>query len=369
MRTTTWAAPGRVNVIGEHTDYQGGFALPFGIAETCRATVSRIDATEVRVRSRGMSEVQVRWSDLDDPERAGLTGAAAWARYPLGVLAVLARRGVGFGAGGLDIDLVSDVPTGAGLSSSAALMCSVASAVDDLYALELASDDLVAITRDTENDYVGAPTGGMDQLASLRSVAGHALLCDMRSLETTPVPFDLDGAGLRMLVVDTKAEHAHADGAYRERRAACEQASAELGVAALRDADLDLVAGLRDPVLRRRARHVVTENARVLQTVETLRTDGPRAIGGLLCASQDSMREDFEITGPVVDLAYETIMAAGALGARMTGGGFGGCVIALVEPEAVDRTAAAVSEAFARAGHTPPFAFTEQPSPGTRRIA
>ncbi len=366
---TLWAAPGRVNLIGEHTDYQGGFALPFAIVETCLASVQTTDASSVTVRSGSNPAVEVDLNVLADPMRAGLIGSSAWARYPIGVLAMMARGGVDPARLALRIELTSDVPSGAGLSSSAALMCSVATAVNDLLELGLGTEQLVAITRDTENDYVGAPTGGMDQLASLRCVDGHALLCDMRSLHTTAVPFDPAAAGLRMLVVDTRAEHAHASGEYRARRASCEAAAAELGVPLLRDADLDQVANLTDPVLRRRARHIVTENARVLATAELLRTEGPRAIGALLTESQDSMRDDFEITGPVVDLAYETIMAEGALGARMTGGGFGGCVIALVEPDAVETTGAAVAQAFARAGYRAPHAFVETPSAGARKLS
>jgi galactokinase len=269
---------------------------------------------------------------------------------------------------GLDIALSSTVPSGAGLSSSAAVLCAVACAVDDLLRLGLSEAMLLDITRAAENEFVGAPTGGMDQLASLRGVAGHVLFCDMRAMTSEPVPLDLPAAGLRLLVVDTRAAHRHADGQYRERRSACERAAAALGVPALRDATPTQVQTLSDPLLRRRARHVVTENARVEQTAALLRAGRVRELGPLLDASQLSMADDFEISVAEVDVAVAALRDSGALGARMTGGGFGGCVLALAEDEAVEPTAAAVVAAFARHGFEPPTWAVHTPSAGARRV-
>ncbi len=346
-----WRAPGRINLIGEHTDYNDGFVLPFALEAACRATVDRRVDGRLLVRSvqQGDEPVEVR-----DRHVAG------WARYVAGPALALRARGVA--VGGLDIAVDSSVPVGSGLSSSAAVVCSVTTALDDLLDLQLGDDELLAVARSAENDIVGAPTGGMDQLASLRCVAGHALFCDMRTLTTEAVPLQLAEAGLTVLVVDTRAEHHHADGEYGRRRAGCEQAAALLGVRALRDvgsADLDTALDrLPNDELRRYVRHVVTEDERVLQAVEVLRTDGPSGLGALLTASHASMRDDYRITIPELDLAVDTLLEHGALGARMTGGGFGGCVIGLLPTGAVDVAGAAVEAAFARHGHRHPQWFT-----------
>jgi galactokinase len=363
--SAAWA-PGRVNLIGEHTDYNAGFVLPFAIERGCTARVERRTDGLVAVSSAQRAEpVRVALADL----RPGTTG---WAGYLLGVVWALLGRGVD--VPGLAITVDSDVPVGAGLSSSAALACSVALAVDGLLALELSSDDLLAVTRSAENDFVGAPTGGMDQLAALRCTAGYALFCDMRTLATEQVPLEL--AGHTLLVVDTRAEHRHADGKYRRRRAGCERAARELGVAALRDVEPtqlpDALARLDDGELRRYTRHVVTENARVLAAVAALRAGDVGALGPLLTASHVSMRDDFRITGPELDLAADTLLAAGALGARLTGGGFGGCVIALLptsDVDAVTGAAESVRRAFCERGFAEPAAFAARPSPGAHRLA
>jgi galactokinase len=237
--------------------------------------------------------------------------------------------------------------------------------------LRLGKDELLAITRSAENDFVGAPTGGMDQLASLNCCAGHALFCDMRNLRTEPVPLDLAAEGLVLLVIDTRAEHRHSDGEYGKRRQGCERAAAALGVPALRDVtDLDAaLAALDDDELRRYVRHVVTEDERVLRTVERLRAGETAAIGPLLTESQASMRDDFRITIPELDVAADTLVEAGALGARMTGGGFGGCVIGLVPTDRLDGAVAAVEDAYARAGFRPPATFTAHPAAGAHTLA
>ena len=278
----TWRAPGRVNLIGEHTDYNDGFALPLAIAEGCTATATVRGDRTLHIRSAQASEsASVELADLRPETVEG------WAAYVAGVIWALAERGVS--APGLDIAVDGDVPLGSGLSSSAALSCSAASAVNDLLGLELNSADLVELARICENDFVGAPTGGMDQLASIRSEAGHVLLCDMRSLDTRAVPMDLAAAGLTLLVTDTKAPHQHADGEYRARREACEQAAGLLGIGSLRevqdDDHHDVLDRLRKAaeaatdgddgdVLVRRTRHILTENDRVLSGGRAARRRG-----------------------------------------------------------------------------------------------
>ena len=358
----SWRAPGRVNLIGEHTDYNDGFVLPFALQQGCTATVERRAGDRVRVRSAQQADVpELPVADL----RPGATG---WAGYALGVVWALRRDG--HAPPGLDIALDSDVPIGAGLSSSAALVCSVATAVDDLLGLQLGGAALLDLTRRVENEFVGAPTGGMDQLAALRCTAGHALFCDMRSLVTEQVPLHLTER--RLVVVDTRAEHRHADGEYRRRREGCEEAARLLGVPALRDIPSDeldaALARLPDDELRRYTRHVVTENARVLRTVELLRAGEIDRIGPLLTESHASMRDDFRITIPELDVAVETLLTAGAVGARMTGGGFGGCVIGLLPAGTTSAAVDAVREAYAEHGFGKPTAFEAAPAPGARRV-
>ena len=362
---TRWFAPGRINLIGEHTDYNDGFVLPFALAVGCTA--------EVSARAEGWSVRSVQEPEAVVVRRSGLGDAdevADWSRYVLGALWLLADRGVDVPP--LEVVVDSDVPTGAGLSSSAALVCSVVRAVDDHLGLGLDDDAVFALTRDVENDAVGAPTGGMDQLVSLRGQAGHVLLCDMRSHETRPVPLDLAAAGLSVLVADTRAPHRHSDGDYGARRRGCEEAARQLGVRALRDVPAgeldDALARLDDNELRRYARHVVTENARVLEVAQLLDDGRLPEIGPHLSASHVSMRDDFRITVPEVDTAVDALHQAGALGARMTGGGFGGCVIALVASDEVETAGYAVRRAFADGGFGEPSLFEAAPEDGARRL-
>ena len=372
---TVWRAPGRINLVGEHTDYNDGFVLPFALEVGCTAAVSDVAAAGA-VGSDGWT---VRSAQQPEPvvvRRSGLGGAdladvPEWSRYVLGALWLLTDRGIDVPP--LEVEVDSDVPSGAGLSSSAALVCSVARAVDDHLGLGLDDDALFALTRDVENDAVGAPTGGMDQLVSLRGEAGHALFCDMRSHETRSVPLDLGSSGLTVLVADTRAPHRHSDGEYGARRRGCEEAARRLGVAALRDVttdDLDAALDrLDDEELRRYVRHVVTEDDRVLSVVRLLDAGRLADIGPLLTASHRSMRDDFRITVPEVDTAVDALLEAGALGARMTGGGFGGCVIGLVPAGSVDAAGNVVRRAFADAGFGAPDLFTAEPSQGAHRLA
>ncbi|MEU4436293.1 galactokinase [Micromonospora chalcea] len=361
-----WAAPGRVNLIGEHTDYNDGFVLPFALP--LRTVVAAAPAPDGR---------WTVWSELDDePVEFGTAeadepgGVDGWAAYVAGV--VWALRAAGHDVPGARLAVASDVPVGSGLSSSAAIESAVLAALVDLGGLDLPAQAWPRLAQRAENDYVGAPTGIMDQSAVIRGQAGHALFLDCRTEEVEQIPFDLDAAGLAVLVIDSRAPHRHADGEYAARRRSCERAAATLGVTALRDvdvADLDAaLARLDDDETRRRVRHVVTENQRVLDTVALLRAGRVRDTGPLLTASHASMRDDFEITVPEIDTAVEAALSAGAYGARMTGGGFGGCVLALVDAEAADPVAAAVTEAYAKRGFTAPGTLTVLPADGVTRL-
>ncbi|GAA1048110.1 galactokinase [Arthrobacter russicus] len=358
-----WQAPGRVNLIGEHTDYNQGFVLPFAIDRQAVVALRRRADGRVRLASAHPASKPVAGRVAD----AG--AARGWSAYLLGVVWALQQRGVE--VPGFDLFVDSTVPTGAGLSSSAALESATALALNELLQAGLSREELVLVGQHAENDVVGAPTGILDQSASLLSEAGHAVFLDCRSRESEPVPLDLPGAGLVILVVDTKVSHAHADGGYADRRASCERAAAALGIAALRDlepADLPRAERLLDQETFRRARHIVTENARVLETVSVLRSAGPGEIGGILDRSHRSMRDDFEISSPELDLAVATAQANGALGARMTGGGFGGSAIALVREPDAGKVGAAVEAVFRTAGLAAPDVFEVLPGPGAQRL-
>ncbi|WP_087873636.1 galactokinase [Arthrobacter globiformis] len=361
-----WQAPGRVNVIGEHTDYNEGFVLPFAIDRTARVAVGVRQDSTVRMLSTYGDQ------GITAADTASLEGGTAkgWTKYPLGVIWSLQQRGIN--VPGLDLLLDSDVPLGAGLSSSHAIECAVISALNDLTGAGMGLEEMVLATQRAENDFVGAPTGIMDQSASLRGSKGHAVFLDCRDQSVELVPFEAEAAGLVLLVIDTKVSHSHADGGYASRRASCELGAQVLGVRALRDVtvgDLDEASGLLDEVTFRRVRHVVTENDRVLQTVELLQHQGPSAIGALLDASHASMRDDFEISCPELDLAVGSSRANGAIGARMTGGGFGGAAIALTPVSEEQQVRAAVVHAFAEAGYTAPDIFTVTPAAGAMRLA
>ncbi|NED19459.1 galactokinase [Streptomyces sp. SID9913] len=362
-----WAAPGRVNLIGEHTDYNDGFVMPFALPHRTTAAVSPRTDGILRLHS----------ADADAPVAELTVDALApgtdrtWTAYPAGV--VWALREAGHPVTGADIHLSSTVPAGAGLSSSAALEVVVALALNDLYGLGLDGGRLALLCRHAENAYVGAPVGIMDQTASACCEAGHALFLDTRDLTRRQIPFDLSAEGLRLLVVDTRVEHSHSQGEYGWRRAGCEKGAALLGVGALRDiphSGLDAaLARLGDEEeIRRLVRHVVTENARVRRVVDLLEAGDPRAIGPVLVEGHASLRDDFRVSCPELDLTVETALAAGALGARMTGGGFGGSAVVLAEETDVPAVTAAVREAFAAADLTAPRTFEAVPSEGARRL-
>ncbi|WP_416979132.1 galactokinase [Streptomyces sp. T028] len=362
-----WAAPGRVNLIGEHTDYNDGFVMPFALPHQALAAVSRRTDGVLRLHSSDIAGgvAELRLDDLT-PE-----SDETWTAYPAGV--VWALREAGHPVTGADIHLTSTVPTGAGLSSSAAIEVVVALALNDLYDLGLQRWQLARLCQRAENVYVGAPTGIMDQTASACCEEGHALFLDTRDLSQKQIPLDLAALGLRLLVVDTQVKHSHSTGEYGKRRAGCEKGAALLGVDALRDvpyADLDAALARLgdDEEVRRLVRHVVTEDARVERMVALLEAGDTRAIGPVLTEGHASLRDDFRVSCPELDLVVDTAVTHGALGARMTGGGFGGSAIVLTDTAGVDTLTKAIEEAFAAAGHKAPRVFEAVPSAGARRL-
>lgn len=357
-----WAAPGRVNLVGEHTDYNDGLVLPFAIAEHTEAAIASRRDGHIRVCSaQNPGElVEFKVSSL----RPGLP--SGWAGYVAGVPWALHCDQ------GFDVAVDSSVPVGSGLSSSAALMCSVGLGLNELFDLGISRRELARHTQRTENDYVGAPTGGMDQVTSLLATKGHAILFDVQADTTEQVPFDPGAVGLEVLVVDSMVRHGHAGGEYRERRADCEEAAHRLGVRSLRTVNVgDLpraLPQLGDERLAKRTRHIVTENQRVSDVAAALSQNRWERVGGLLTEAHISYRDDFEASCVEVDVAVEMLLSAGALGARLTGGGFGGAAIALVETGAVDATMAAVESAYAEQDYRPAKMFTVVPSTGARRV-
>jgi len=362
-----WAAPGRVNLIGEYTDFNEGFVMPLALPHTAVAAVSRRDDGVLRLHS---ADIEGPVVELDVESLEPLTNTS-WAAYPAGV--VWALRSAGHAVGGADVHLASTVPTGAGLSSSAAIEVVTALALDDLYELGLTRPELARLAQRAENDFVGVPCGVMDQTASACCTEGHALHLDCRDLSIRQIPFDLAAHGLELLVVDTRVKHALGDGAYAERREGCEEGARLLGVSHLRDVayeELDAaLARLSDERVRRYVRHVVSDDHRVEQVIALLDAGDVRAIGPVLTDGHRSLRDDLRISCDELDLAVSTANTAGALGARMTGGGFGGSAIVLVESTDVDTITKAVTEAFSAAGFTAPRVFPAVPSAGARRLS
>ena len=357
-----WRAPGRVNLIGEHTDYNMGYVLPFAIDKNALVAVRRKSQLEPGSQVLDFAST---YGAGDEPPVTSITldelvprAVPGWAAYPAAVLWALSQLD-GVHIGGLELMVDSDVPVGSGLSSSHVLEVATIVALDDLYGLGLSKVQMAQLTQRAENEFVGAPTGIMDQSASLMSHAQHALFLDCRSMESQSVPLPLAQHDAVVLVMDTRVEHSHVDGGYAARRTSCEQAAAVLEVASLREVhSVEELEAIGDPVAKRRAKHIVTENRRVLDTVLALREGDLPAVGKLLCQSHESMRDDYEISSEELDAAVEAAMAAGAIGARMTGGGFGGSAIALVKREQIEPVSQAVREAFDQAGYVEPAIFT-----------
>ncbi len=334
-------ARGRVNLIGEHTDYNGGYVLPTPIPQAAVSAVRRGAGPRVRAWSRELSEPGAVLEYEIGAEQPG----RGWLDYIQGVTVALA--GAGHEAAGFDLWLASDVPLGSGLSSSAALEVSLLRALRELFALDVNDVRLAQLGRAVETEFVGVPIGIMDQMAASLAAPGQALLIDTRTLETTPVDLPRD---VELIVINSGVAHSHVLGDYRTRRAECERAAALLGVAELRDvgiADLPRVAALPPP-LDRRARHVVTENQRVLDAVAAAERGHSAALGALFTASHLSQRDDYQCSAPEVDLLVDLALdEPPALGARLTGGGFGGSIVALVQKGTASETATRVADRFA----------------------
>ncbi|MGW6024439.1 galactokinase [Streptomyces sp. NPDC055099] len=364
-----WSAPGRVNLIGEYTDFNEGFVMPLALPHTAVAAVARRTDGVLRLHSADI-DAPVTELRVDDLTPLSKYGQGGWAAYPAGVVWALRDAGHDV-SGGADIHLVSTVPTGAGLSSSAALEVVTALALNDLYELGLSGPELAVLSQRAENAFVGVPCGVMDQMASACATEGHALHLDCRDLTTRQVPFDLAAHGLRLLVVDTRVKHELGDGAYAERRAGCEEGARILGVTHLRDvpyAELPAaLAKLPDERVRRYVRHVVSDDHRVEQVIGLLDAGEVRAIGPVLTEGHMSLRDDLRISCEELDLAVTSANAAGALGSRMTGGGFGGSAIVLVEETDTEQVTKSIRTAFTTAGHTTPRVFPAVPSAGARR--
>ena len=347
--TVRYAAPGRVNLIGEHTDYNLGFALPIGLPQRTVIAFSpdRTDAISVRSdRADGTVRIPL---DTAPGEVVG------WASYVAG--AIWALRGAGHRVPGGTMSITSDVAIGSGLSSSAALVGAALGAIGAAAGIRLGEVVRARLAQRAENDYVGAPTGLLDHLAALFAQPKTALLIDFRDITVSPVPFDPDAADVALLLIDSQARHRHAGGEYATRRVSCERAAADLGVSSLRDVQDRGPAALRgviDPIDVRRARHVVTENQRVLDCAAALSDSDFTAAGRIFTASHESMRDDFGITTDHIDLLAERAVRAGALGARMTGGGFGGTVIAMAPTDRARVVVETVRLAARDAGYDEP---------------
>ncbi|NCX76317.1 MAG: galactokinase [Actinobacteria bacterium] len=353
------SAPGRVNLIGEHIDYSDGFVLPFAIqARTyCALRIRSDERIRVATNQHKRDIFESSISELK-PQ----TGPV-WSRYILGVLWALGIKV------GVEILVDSEVPSGAGLSSSAALECSVAIALNHHLELGRSLTELARITQRAENEYVGVPCGIMDQSISLMGRAGHALLLDCRDLSTRQIKVDFESHDLKLLIVDTRAHHALADGGYAERRAQCESVAKALGVRAMRDLSLGELEAARTrlpDVNYKRARHAVTEISRVLEAVKVLEADDFSNFGDLLTKSHQSLRDDYNVSCPELDLAVDTALNLGALGARMVGGGFGGSAIALIRSDDAAKVALGIEQAFEKRGFSSPRFFDSLPGDGAR---
>jgi galactokinase len=357
-------APGRINLIGEHTDYNGGFVLPAAIDLGVHAAVVTSPDRQLVMRSLQVPDDVVA-IDIDRLEPGSCHG---WSAYVAG--AVWALLDGASASSGLEIAIDGNVPLGAGLSSSAALECAVLVACANLWDLDLSPRELARRAQRAENEFVGVPTGSMDQVASMMSVRGAALFYDVREDRIEPVPLSLEAHGLALVVIDTHAAHELVDGGYADRRATCELAAELLNVEFLRDVtDLDAAMQVLSKEadaqrLIARTRHVVAENARVLAAIEALERSDYPALGDLLTRSHSSLRDDYEVSCLELDVAVDASLAAGALGARMMGGGFGGSALALIASSELSELRSAVFTAYEGRGLRAPTVIEVEPGPG-----
>ncbi|MDP5051894.1 MAG: galactokinase [Candidatus Planktophila sp.] len=356
------AAPGRVNLIGEHIDYSDGFVLPFAIKDRTLVAARKRDDSTIRIASMQRRN-KVVTVDINRV-KPGLKGE--WERYALGVVWSMGVKT------GVDLLIDGHVPLGAGLSSSAALECSVATAMNHLFGLGFTLEELARLTQKAENQYVGVPCGIMDQSVSLMATQGSALLLDCRDLNTKNIPFDVAASGLELLIIDTQAHHALTDGGYAERRASCEAVVAKLAIASLRELSMEQLEASRSLLTDTeylRARHAVTEMKRVLDCVDALTSSDFVRVGQLLNQSHASLRDDYAVSCPELDTAVDAALSAGALGSRMVGGGFGGSAIALIQAVKTTETIKMIEKAFSDRGFKAPRFFTSLPSQGAEIIS
>ena len=356
------AAPGRVNLIGEHIDYSDGFVLPFAIKDRTFVAARKRNDSTVRIAS-AQRRNKIVTVDINKV-KPGLKGE--WERYALGVLWALGVKD------GVDLLIDGHVPLGAGLSSSAALECSVATAMNHLFDLGFNLEELARLTQKAENQYVGVPCGIMDQSVSLMATQGSALLLDCRDLSTKNIPFDVASSGLELLIIDTQAHHALTDGGYAERRASCESVVGKLGIRSLRELTMEQLENSRGSLTETefvRARHAVTEMKRVLDCVQALSDSDFAKVGELINQSHASLRDDYTVSCPELDTAVDAALAAGALGSRMVGGGFGGSAIALIQASKTTETIKAIEKGFSSKGFKAPRFFTSLPSQGAELLS
>jgi galactokinase len=357
-------APGRVNLIGEHVDYCDGFVMPFAINDRTYAAISKRSDRNIRIAS-AQRPGEIFETSLD---QLSANQEGDWERYILGVIWAFENHI----NTGLNILVDGGVALGAGLSSSAALECSIAIALNQLFEVHLPLPQLARLAQRAENEYVGVPCGIMDQSVSLMAQAGSALLLDCRDLSTVQIPLDLASAGLDLLIIDTRAHHALVDGGYAERRASCESAAKKLGIKALRDCSIIELEAARIKLTEleyMRAEHVVNDIERVHSCVSYLKENDFISVGKILTQSHTSLRDRFEISCPELDLAVDTALANKSLGGRMIGGGFGGSAIALFEVADIEPAKVAIAAAFKAAGYVEPRFFTSLPSSGAAVIA
>ncbi len=354
-----WSAPGRANLIGEHTDYNEGFVFPFGIDKRTYVALSP--------RSEWLCRVS---SDIDgktyETDLSSKPEDMDWALYPLGVAWVMRE----WAKSGFDAFFTSNVPVGSGLSSSAAIECAIGVALNEIWSAGRTKQQIALLGQRAENDVVGAPTGMMDQTASMLAERDSAVFLDCQSLEAKAVPLHLEERDLVVAVIDTRVAHRHSDGGYRVRRESCERGASIMGVNSLRGltkADLSRAQSLLSDVDFRRVRHIVTENQRVLDSIDALQAGDMARFGELLLASHDSMAHDFEISIEELDLAVEVAMKTGAIGSRMTGGGFGGAAIAVIDKALLSTLEKNCQAAFSAKGYPEPKVFAVVPSEGAKR--